>query len=226
MKKDSLLNSFGIIFAYLSLEIVLDVIYSIIKNFTTLMQNHIINNFSLIMISTIILMFIIHLLKSKLSNQWKNFKKNSSSIIKKSLKYWFIGFLLMIASNLIINLIIPNGLAPNEELNRLALKKYPVYSCISICILGPITEELLFRLNFKSTVKGRTPFILLTGLVFSLMHILFSTSNLIEIIYIIPYSMLGFAFGALYYDTDNIYSSIFAHILHNTLATTIILLGI
>lgn len=221
MKKDSLINSIVLIISYLGLEILLSLIYSFFK-----IKNHLIDSIALTIISLIILFYIVYRLRNKLDGQWTDFKKNIKPYLKKALKYWLIGFSLMIISNVIINLIIPNGLAPNEALNRQQLKDYPVYSCLSICIIGPLTEELLFRLNFKGTVKGRTNFILLTSFLFSLMHILFSTTNLIEIIYIIPYSMLGLAFGALYYDTNNIYTSTFAHTFHNTLATFIILLGI
>ena len=53
------------------------------------------------------------------------------------------------------------------------------------------------------------------------MHILGQVTNNLDYLYIIPYMSLGIAFSALYHKTNNIFSSISMHALHNTV--TIIL---
>ena len=48
------------------------------------------------------------------------------------------------------------------------------------------------------------------------MHIIGSASSLIDVLFIIPYSSLGLAFAYTYYKTDNIFSTISMHLIHNT----------
>ena len=42
--------------------------------------------------------------------------------------------------------------------------------------------------------------------------------NVSDLIYLIPYGSLGVCFALLYYKTDNIFSSIVVHSLHNSIA--------
>ena len=65
----------------------------------------------------------------------------------------------------------------------------------------------------------------MSGLIFGSLHITSYITTISDIIYIIPYASLGFAFGLLYYKTDNIFSSITVHSIHNLLATLLVLLG-
>ena len=105
------------------------------------------------------------------------------------------------------------------------MDSYRYYSILSTALLAPIMEEILFRLNFKGLFKDKNTFIYSTGLLFAAMHLL-SSSSIAELIYIIPYACLGIAFSKIYADTDNIFPSIFMHILHNSLTLFIILGGI
>ncbi len=117
-------------------------------------------------------------------------------------------------------------MAPNEAANRELITKNPYYSIINILLIAPITEELLFRLNFKDVFKKRWTFVLTTGILFGLIHIIGTPISLINFLYIIPYSLLGVAFGLICYDTKSVYSSIIAHMIHNGVTLAIILLGI
>jgi len=214
-------NPFGIIFLYFTVEMFLSLIYNYIP-----IKNKIIDNLVLSLINIIILLFVMYLLKNKLKGQLQDFKQNFRNYILKILKYWSLGLLGMFIVNFIINFIIfkGTGLAPNESANREILYNYPLYSVISMCIISPAIEELLFRLNFDG-IKNKYLFLFTTSILFGLMHMMASTT-LLDLIYIVPYVVLGYAFGLVFYNTKNIYSSILAHMLHNTLSIIIILLGI
>lgn len=214
------LKSLGIIFLYIVLSSVEYLIFNKIKTDSAL-----INNFIQIGLSLVTVLIIALFMEKKLKGQWQIFKKNFKEYIPKSLKYWGCGFAIMFVANIIINVIIMKGIAPNEEANREIINLYPLYSIISVCIIAPIIEELIFRLNFKNVIKKNIAFIIFTGILFGAMHIVSSTS-LIELIYIIPYSILGITFSKIYADTDNIFSSILAHALHNTITIIIILANI
>ena len=178
----------------------------------------------------LILIFIFH---KRFFRDFKDFKKNYKKYIKTAFKFWLIGFGLMIVSNLIINLfIIENGMAANESSNRAILAQFPLFSIVSMCIIGPICEELLFRASFKNAFKSIIKYSLFTGLLFAGMHVVtgiesFTIAGIIknwqELLYFLPYGSLGIAFGYAYYKTDNIFTSIFMHIFHNSLSVLLII---
>ena len=102
----------------------------------------------------------------------------------------------------------------------------PFYSIASMCFIAPFLEELLFRYNFKY-ITNKYVYVILTGIIFALMHVIFSLSEVSELLYIIPYSMLGFALGMIYKKCDdNLYSTIFTHMLHNTFTVIVIMFGL
>ena len=92
-------------------------------------------------------------------------------------------------------------------------------------ICAPINEELTFRKSFKEIFPSKWVFVIMSGLIFGSLHVASYIETFSDIIYLIPYSALGIAFAILYYKTDNIFSSITMHSIHNLLATLLVLLG-
>ncbi len=130
----------------------------------------------------------------------------------------------MMISNILINTLFKLGQAENEQLVQGMITDFPLVMLLNAGVIAPIIEELVFRKTFRDTIKGKWAFILTSSLVFGFMHVLVATS-LIEMIFIIPYTLLGMAFAYMYYDTDSIYTSILAHILHNTILIIISILA-
>lgn len=183
-----------------------------------------INNFNYFIFNTlsylILLIYYFIIYKDTLINYFKKLNKKD---IFYTLIIWIIGFLLMILANYIINyIIIPNGISSNEEGNRQLLFSHKITYSFLFCILIPILEEISFRLEFKHNIKNKYVFLFISSLTFALIHIL-STTSLIELLYIVPYLILGLTFSTVYMKTDNILCSMLAHILHNTLSILIIL---
>lgn len=153
-----------------------------------------------------------------------NIKKINKKNLFTTILYWFIGFALMLLSNYIINyIILPNSISNNELTNRELLFNNKVIYFIMLTILIPFIEEICFRLEFKKTIKNKYIFILFTATIFALAHLVSST-KIIELLYFIPYFILGLTFSTIYYKRNNIILSILAHILHNTINVLIILL--
>ena len=96
----------------------------------------------------------------------------------------------------------------------------PIIMLITAGIIGPINEELIFRKCFKNILKNKWFFILISGIVFGYLHVS-GANSLNQFLYIIPYSSLGIAFATTYYKTNTVFSSIFVHMLHNTILTLI-----
>ena len=130
----------------------------------------------------------------------------------------------MMISNILINTLFKLGQAENEQLVQGMITDFPLVMLLNAGVIAPIIEELVFRKTFRDTIKGKWAFILISSLLFGFMHVLVATS-LIEMIFIIPYTLLGMAFAYMYYDTDSIYTSILAHILHNTILILISILA-
>lgn len=186
--------------------------------------NLVLANVSTIFADLLILFIFIIIFRKKLIPDFNDFKKNYKKYISDNIKYWLIGLFLMIVSNLLINLI-SGGMPTNEEINRDILLTLPISSIISMVITAPIIEELITRKTFKDVFKNEYVFIIVSGLIFGSLHLLVSES-LIEMLYVIPYSALGCAFAKIYYNTDNLWSNIFFHSLHNFIAILIIFAGV
>lgn len=151
----------------------------------------------------------------KLKNDAKDLKKNHKKYYKNCLKYWFIALFIMYVSNFIISLL-KDGLPNNEALIREQFQISPIYIFVSAVIFAPVLEELIFRQSFRNLINNKWLFIIISGLVFGGMHV-FNGSNitLIDMLYIIPYSIPGMAFAYMLYKTDNIFVPMGFHMLHN-----------
>lgn len=172
-------------------------------------------------IGFMIVLFILY--KDKIINDFKKFFKNFGSNFELSFKYYFIGVLIMVFSNLIIALFFSGAAANNEEAVRSMIGQAPLYMIFSVSIYAPFVEELIFRHSIKDFVlcypKNKFTkfiYIFLSGFIFATLHVLGQTSSYLDYLYIVPYLSLGIAFASLYYKTDNIFSSIMMHALHNT----------
>lgn len=210
------LKAIGLILAYFGAQEIIALFASFYKD------DYFVKNVVLILGYFVTMLMLIYIFKDKFKKDIKDFKDNYKKYIPMIIKYWAVGFTIMFVVNLIIVTVFLHGVAPNEEANRLMLKAYPLFMSLSISIFAPISEEILFRVSFKDVLKKKYIYILFTGITFGAMHMLANTSW-IECLYVLSYSALGIAFSALAYDTDNIYSSILAHMMHNTLTLILLL---
>lgn len=181
-------------------------------------------------IGYMIILFLIY--KDKIIRDFKNYFKKFWSNFEESFKYYFIGLLIMMASNFIIAFFIKGANANNEEAVRSMIDSVPLYMIFSVSLYAPFIEELIFRHSIKDAVMchGNNKlthgiYVFISGFIFALMHILGQTTSYLDYIYLIPYMSLGIAFSALYSKTDNIFSSISMHALHNTVTIILYLMA-
>lgn len=218
------LKTLGLIFLLLFFSAIPLIFLSIINiNYTNLSE---ISKIIYLFICDIILLLILIIIYRKIFfKDFKNyFNKNFTNNIETSIKYWLIGLIIMIISNLIISIITNGSIANNEESVRKLINIAPLYMFFQLAIYAPITEELIFRKSIKDIFDNKYIYILVSGLVFGGMHVITSISSPIELLYIIPYSSLGIAFASLYKKTDNIFSTITIHSIHNTLTLILYLI--
>lgn len=171
----------------------------------------------------LILMFIY---RKKLKSEFEVFKSNYKNYFDKYFKYWILGIGLMAISNILISIITKDSVGNNEQLVRETIKILPVYSIITACVCAPIAEELAYRKAIKNIFRKKWLSIIMSGLIFGLAHVIGTYDNIKDLLYVIPYGILGSVFMYIYYDSDNIYTTISLHFIHNTLLLTIYIISL
>ena len=221
-KIKNILKSAGIILLLLTFSSLFFIIFNIDKNTITDKEYLIYYTIS----NLILLGIFIYIYRKTLIKDLSFFKKNFPSNLFNSFKYWLLGFSIMFISNLIITHILKMSIANNEIAVRNYINISPLLMIFNTCIYSPIAEELVFRKNIKDCTNNKWIYILVSGLLFSLLHIINYINSPLSLLYLIPYGSLGIIFSYLYYKTDNIYSTITIHAIHNILAIIIYLLGV
>lgn len=98
---------------------------------------------------------------------------------------------------------------------------------IVTCFVAPVVEELVFRKCIFNLCVGKKAWIpiILSSVVFSLIHVLSTPIGAIWIVLYIQYFICALMLGCIYkYSGENIYVSMFVHILNNIVGCLIILL--
>ncbi len=193
-----------------------DIIYLIIGiDFENISSNTYI---LLLMIKYSFFMILLLLIYRKyLKEKWYDFKKNFKNYAVISFRDWFTGFLIMLFSNLIINQYI-SGLGENEKNVQELISYIPYAAFIMTTFFAPFNEEIIFRKSLQDCVKNKYLYMILSGLIFGLVHVLGAT-NPYEYLLIISYGALGFMFAHTICETDNIFCTIMMHMFHNGILT-------
>lgn len=153
----------------------------------------------------------------ELKSEFITFKNNIGNSFDNGFKYWLLGLIVMLVSNIILNYIVFKGsIAANEELNRQAILNNPIwYTILSVGFIAPFMEEIIFRKSLDKIFKNNFYYYLFCGFLFGFAHVLADLSNILNLLYIIPYGALGFAFAMMDKKTNTVFTSIIMHSLHN-----------
>lgn len=144
----------------------------------------------------------------------------------ESVIWGLIGFVIAIISNLVASkLIITSDFTPTSTASIMDISNGAMILIVGL--LAPLAEELTFRLVYKDYLMDKLDFsklgfVIISSLAFSILHVDVNANlvNNLGIIFITGLSGIGFAY--VYLKSDNIYSSIIAHMLYNLLIISII----
>ena len=195
-------------------------------------DNNLVSDLIMLMVDFLTLLILLIIVHHDFFKNLKDFCKNPTPIFNTGLTYWMYGLIVMIVSNLVITAL-TGGIAANEELVQNELITSPIYMIPVVILIGPIIEEIIFRLGLKKAFIKKMPFIITSGLIFGALHVIsgfesyeisYLLTHLKDWLFIIPYGALGFYFAKAYYETDNIFASIVPHILHNSMSVAIIII--
>ena len=212
--KDMIIG-FGVLFLYL---IGSSYSYDFIKlfgiNYNDL--NFVTKQIYLILYEVILTLIIIYIYRKNFIPDFKDFIKNNVTYFKKYIKYWFLMLGLMIISNLIVTMFTTTEISQNQETIVNLLGEAPIYTFILTVFTAPILEELVFRLSFrKMFAHTNLLFIFFSGLFFGSMHVISSYESIVDLLFIIPYSIPGFIFAYIYTKSKNICVPMSLHFIHN-----------
>ena len=89
------------------------------------------------------------------------------------------------------------------------------YVLILASTFAPIVEEIIFRGCIRRLIKNDTLFIIVSGVIFGLLHTMYEQNILISLFMALPYITLGCGFAYIYAKTNNITNNILCHAVHN-----------
>ena len=167
-----------------------------------------------------IIVFIIY--KNELKNDYKKF---NIKIFIKYIPIYIIGIIFMGLSSYIILNIINIKISTNEANVREYIKLFPLYMSFSTVIYAPFVEEITFRKTFKNIISDNVLFILISGIMFGLIHISISGNTTNDLLMAIPYIIMGIDFSYIYYKSNNIFTTITLHSVHNLILLIIQFIG-
>lgn len=173
--------------------------------------------------SIIILVILFLLYSSDLKKEWKTFKDKWDKNLDIGIKYWLIGLLGMMVSNIILTFIFNNNGAENEQAVQKMISALPIVMVISAGLIAPIVEEITFRKVFRDNIKNDLTFVLISGIFFGFLHV-YQSEGIGQFLYIIPYSCLGISFATMYKKTNTVFTSTMMHMFHNTVLTILSIL--
>lgn len=166
---------------------------------------------------TIGLMITLLLLRPDMRADYRDIKR---STLGQTIA-WSIGgiFLAMLAQGIAANIEIRVfGVEPGSENTQqiMELVRMTPFLIIVVSVIGPILEEIIFRMIIFRTLYKRFNFFisaLLSSVLFAAVHMEFS--------HLLLYSAMGFTFAYLYVKTNRIIVPIFAHVAMNTLVVIV-----
>jgi len=140
-----------------------------------------------------------------------------------------IGVIYMFGGSILINIVVmflssllsvPQQISANQlSINLMLRSPYFILMAFSAVILRPIVEELVFRKSFFGLIKNQNYALIISSLVFGLIHIsteILSGNVGLALISSLPYIGAGFIFGYIYMiHKQNIVIPILVHMAYN-----------
>lgn len=172
----------------------------------------------LIVFYVVILSLMIGVFYKQLIHDFKIFKSYFKEYFVLILKTWGKALVLIMITTIIIQIITNTTQANNQIALQNSFNSNPVFIAILAMFYAPIAEELMFRGVFRKFIKNKKLFIIVSGVIFGLMHVIDDSKTLAEFSYVFVYSILGIYLAGIYAKTNNLCTNIFMHFMQNTLS--------
>lgn len=222
--KRKIFKNLMMFFMYFIYEIIVAFIINIC-NINVSEFSNIGKNIYMITIDLIYILFLLFIYRKEIVADLKDFKKNGFKYLAKYVPIYILGLIAMSLSNIILYKITDIQISNNEQLVRNYIKLFPIYMTFSCTIYAPIVEEITFRKTFRNIIDNKYFFILVSGIMFGLVHIAGDTIGINEYLLSIPYILMGICLAYIYYKSDNIFTTITIHSMHNLILLILQFIG-
>ena len=203
----------GIFLSYFFYEFIMITILALFNiNYFTL--NYMTKIYITCITNALYMIFLIFMYKKELKEDIQDFKKNYKSYLLKYIGLYILGVFLMMISNIVIGHFIGTSVSNNEIELRKLINDYPIYMFLSTCIFAPFIEEMIFRKTVKKILINKYAFIIISGLIFGALHITDFTDYK-QLLLGISYIIMGIDFAYIYHKTNNIFTTMTFHFMHN-----------
>lgn len=156
---------------------------------------------------------------------FKERKKNYRCFKKRIDRYFILismSIITCFAGEIILS-ILSNMIAKGISSNQESILEDPIIVILILaCIYAPVVEETVFRYVIRKFIKNDMAFILISGTIFGLVHVLSSipSHSLLEVIaYCIPHLGVGLYLAYIYVTTNSLETCIITHRGINILAS-------
>ena len=163
---------------------------------------------------------------------WKYLPELFSSF-KKGRTYLagLVGFAVVLGGSMIINLIMSNlipsaGTGENQSVAEMMVLANPFVSVLILGLIGPIVEEFTYRVGlFTLCKRAHTALAYIISIaVFTVIHLNFTSSTLINELAVLPDYLFAGAMFALIYHFEGFGASLLAHAGNNIFSMILILI--
>jgi len=149
---------------------------------------------------------------------FKKIKKDIKKITKKQVIFTIIVSIVAVILNEIICQIFEKlsvNMTNQDQIIDL-ISSYKILMILLCAILIPFTEEVVFRYSLGSLIKNKVVFVIVSSILFGIMHGI----ELATLLYI----FIGAIYAIIYIKTDkNIIASTIAHVINNIIGIILIL---
>ena len=176
-----------------------------------------------ILVYLFLMLFSIFVFRKTFTRDFRELSKNFKGYAVLSLKYWGLMFLTLIVLNIIKVLALgTDSVASNQAI----LNSLPLWFVAPIAVIyAPLVEESVFRGSVRRFIKNDVVFIVVSGLLFGLLHTLSETELLPFVINTLIYGAMGAWLAAAYVKTNNMASNMLVHFYQNALSVIVMILA-
>ena len=216
--KKNKIKALIMIFTYAILHFVIP---AILINLDIIVEKTIIEMIVSSILDLIVFGTAIYLYKDELKKGIEAFKNNNKGYRILILKLVAIAYACVMVFNVTRLIITQNVFSNNQaNLNELNL----LYIGILAVVWAPIVEELVFRASIRRFIKNKYLFIVISSIIFGVLHA-FTEANLFMIaITSLPYIALGACLAVGYTKSNNILVDMSMHAINNFIA--VVLMGL
>ena len=162
-----------------------------------------------------------------------NFKDLKSNFIifikniKTYIPYVLNSYIKMLGIMIIVSfpiILLNNGqTSSNQEAINIMFQKLPLLTLLLSCLYAPLAEESVFRLTLHKLLSNKTIYIIISGFLFGILHLIDKTTSFYDLLYVFEYAALGMCLAKSYVDSKNIFVPISMHFIQNFIAALLVL---